>query len=481
MTLQQTTTAPDLAPGLEKVFAHPAEEAAYEIDSIRGQLPRWLRGTYYANGPANFQVGDIGYRHWLDGDGMALALRLSADGVRFCSRYVRTRKREQEQSAGRALFRTFGTAFPGDSLRRNLMLEPPVNVSILPFAGTILALGEQSLPVAMDPETLESRGEYDFGGALNEVSPFAAHARIDPDNGGLVNFGVAYSGARTTLYVYEFEADGQRRARRRVVLDAPYTLHDFALTPHYAIFHLGPLLMDLSTLIGGGTLQDSLRFEPQRASRLLLVPRDKGAEPRMAETAPGYCLHFINAFEDDEALFVDLIEYERPLYGEYQPLPNLFQDVSYGKPARYRVDPETGATERQTIDSYDLAPDFPGIDPQLAGRRASEFWCLGMTAAGQRGRKFFDQLVRLDWTGRVPEICRLPAGEYFGAEPVYVSEPCGSAGAVIVQRFRPRDSETTFCVFDAHDLAAGPVAEIPLQSRICPSFHTAFQPEGRTQ
>ena len=163
--------AADYAPGLDALFAEPAEEASYAIESVAGALPQWLRGTYYVNGPASFGRGEVRYKHWLDGDGMVVALRFQEGSVHFASRYVGTRKRSEETRAGRALYRTFGTCFEGDRLRRNLMLEPPVNVAVQPYAGTLLAMGEQSLPIELDPATLETRGEFDFHGALNEVSP----------------------------------------------------------------------------------------------------------------------------------------------------------------------------------------------------------------------------------------------------------------------------------------------------------------------
>ena len=151
--------------GLERCFLFDAVEDAYPITGISGSIPEALRGTYYVNGPARFRRGDLCYKHWLDGDGMVCALRFGSDGAHFTNRFVRTRKLEEEDAAGRFLYRGFGTAFPGDRLRQNIMLEPPVNVSVYPFAGSVLAFGEQTLPYALDPVTLETRGEYDFNGS----------------------------------------------------------------------------------------------------------------------------------------------------------------------------------------------------------------------------------------------------------------------------------------------------------------------------
>src|SRR4051812_27225304 len=182
--MQNTNAAVDskAAPLLEKIFYFDVVEGSYDMTGVTGRIPEWLRGSYYINGPARFERAGQKYKHWLDGDGMVCSLRFSDSGARFTNRFVDTEKLRDENAAGKFLYREFGTAFEGDRLLRKVMLEPPVNVSVYPFAGKLLAFGEQSLPMELDPETLETRGEYDFAASLNEVSPFAAHAKTDPAN-----------------------------------------------------------------------------------------------------------------------------------------------------------------------------------------------------------------------------------------------------------------------------------------------------------
>lgn len=458
---------------LDALFSAPAEEAAYPVEAAVGRLPDWLAGGYYVNGPGGFQTGDVAYRHWLDGDGMVVGLRFDRGRTRFCSRFVDSRKRCQERRAGRALYRTFGTGFPGDRLRRNVMLEPPVNVAVQPFAGALLALGEQSLPLELDPDTLETRSEYDFHGALNEVSPFAAHAKIEASSGRLVNFGVSYGSARTTLTLYEFDSDGRKISRRREALEAPYTIHDFALSERYAVFHVGRYLLRAERLLAGGTLFDALEYDAERPCELLLAPRAKAEPVRRIKVDGGYCLHLINAFEQDGVLTVDLILYERPLYPEYQPLPRLFETVSRGRPMRYRLSADASEAQGEPLIGYDAAPDFPSLDPRRLGRPYGAFFCLGMSACGRPGSKFFDQLVRLSWDGDEPAVYTLPAGEFFGGEPAVAPGPEPDEDAVIVQRFA---GQPRIALFRAVDIAAGPIAEIPLSTRILPGFHAVFQP-----
>ena len=465
----------DMAPGLERCLSGASEEAAYEVTEIDGAIPAWLRGTYYINGPAQFEVGDLRYKHWLDCDGMVCSVRFADDGVSFASRFVGTRKRSEESAAGRALFRGFGTTFPGDQLRRGVMLEPPVNVSVYPYAGKLLALGEQAVPIELDPATLETRGEYDFHEALNEATPFAAHAKIDQASGHLVNFGVAYGGARNTLNLYEFDDAGRQIYRNRIRLETPYTIHDFGLSDRFAVFHVGTYLLRVEKFLAGESLYDALDYDDTRQSRLLLAPRQKRAQPIEIPIEGGYCLHFVNCFERDESLVVDVIDYDRPLYPEYTPLPDLFQDVSKGRPVRYVVDlRQPSVVERIELD-YDCAPDFPSVSVKDSCREYSEFYCLGISEQGRPGRKFFDQLARISWADGSVDSWQAPRGEYVGGEPVCIRGP-GAESAIIVESFQPGSDANGFLIFDGRQVGSGPIARIGLRSRISPGFHASFHP-----
>src|SRR3989442_1163356 len=182
----------DYAPLIERAFSLEPREQSYILEEIEGEVPEFIRGYYYLNGPARFSRAGLRYRHWLDGDGMVCSLRFDNGRVRFTNRFVRSAKLVAEEEADRPLFRAFGTAFDSDRLKRGVMLESPVNVSVYPYRETLLAFGEQGLPMELDPVTLESRGEFNFSGRLNDMTPFAAHPKFDHATGEMFNFGVAF-------------------------------------------------------------------------------------------------------------------------------------------------------------------------------------------------------------------------------------------------------------------------------------------------
>jgi carotenoid cleavage dioxygenase-like enzyme len=333
-------TPRDYAPLLERLFFFDAVETSYEVSGIQGRIPEWLRGTYYVNGPARFEaVGQqlqalAGWRR----HGLLAAVRTG--GRALYQPLHRDTEAARRGSAGRFLFRGFGTSFPNDRLRRKVMLEPPVNVSVYPYNGKLLAFGEQTLPYELDPVTLETRGEYDFNGSLNEVSPFAAHAKYD---GHLLNFGVAFSAAKPTLNVYEFDGAGGLVRRKRHEIQFPHSTPRFCL--HCAVRGVlpQPAADEFPAVLGRGRVGDGVaRLGSRTKAAAFWCRRARGrqAESFMIPVGAGYCLHLINCFEEAGRLTVDVLEIDRPVYPDYEPMPDIFIDAPPCRPVRYVIDLE---------------------------------------------------------------------------------------------------------------------------------------------
>jgi all-trans-8'-apo-beta-carotenal 15,15'-oxygenase len=468
----------DFAPGLEKAFALHPRDSAYFVEDISGSVPAYIFGSYYLNGPASFSRGDLHYRHWLDGDGMVCRLCFSQEGVHFASRFVRTTKFNLEQEAGRPVFRTFGTGFPGDVLKRGLFLESPGNVSAYPFHGALLAFGEQALPWELDPDTLETVGPYTFGGALNEMSPFAAHPKFDSKTGEMFNFGTFFSGVQPKLCLYCFDQTGKLRRRANYPMKYPSSIHDFGLSESYLVFYISPYLLDIDSLTHENrSLMDSMQWRPELGSQLQIFSREK-AELVASVPLPGrYCLHLINCFEEDRRLIVDVIELDRPVYDQYQPLPQLFTNVSAGGPVRLTFDLETKKLVSRCELDYRRAPDFPSVNPALAALPYAEFWMLGVSNTGHRGRKFFDELVHVRWDQSQPAcVFRAEPGCYLGGEPIFLGSPDITDGAVICQQFNANREESSFLIFNARAVENGPIATLRLKDPIHLGFHASFVP-----
>jgi all-trans-8'-apo-beta-carotenal 15,15'-oxygenase len=467
----------DHAPLIERAFALDVREGRHGGLAVDGELPPYVRGTCFFNGPGRFTRGGLRYRHWLDGDGLVCAFATGPDGPAFANRFVRSEKFVREEAEGRPVFRAFGTAFPGDELKRGIGLVSPVNVSIYPFNGTLLAFGEQGLPWEIDPRTLETRGLYTFGGQLNEITPFGAHPKIDHHTGELFNFGVSFSPQQPLVNVFRFAADGRLVYRRRAPLPYASSMHDFAISGRYVVFYVSPLVLAMDVLLRGGTLMDALSWRPDLGTRILILSRETGEPVASLDAGDRHCLHLVNAFdrESDGRLVVDLVEFDKPLYPEYQVVPDLFTDTFRGRPVRLAIDVAGAAIVERTVIGYDRSPDFPAHDPALTGQPYDHFWMLGISRAGCPGRKFFDQLVRVDWPDSSVEVFEAPPKHYLGGEPLFVPDPAGGRkGAVVCQMFDAERTSSSFVIFDAFAVSKGPVAVVRLPAPIPLLFHSVF-------
>ena len=77
--------------------------------------------------------------------------------------------------------RDYGQQRPGGPLANAFRTPANVaNTSVQYHAGKLLALYEGGRPWELDPDTLETLGEYDYDGALRSSSTYSAHPTWDP-------------------------------------------------------------------------------------------------------------------------------------------------------------------------------------------------------------------------------------------------------------------------------------------------------------
>lgn len=185
-------------------FAPVQETAPVACDKIQGTLPACVDGVYIRNG-SNPRYVPRGGHHLLEGDGMLHAVRIKDGRVTFCSRFVRTHKFVQEETAGRPVVPNFFSGFYslGAGLGRVVLFIARValglfnpfngtglaNTSLLYFNCTLMALEESDLPYAMkvtESGDIVTVGRYDFDGKL--FLAMTAHPKIDPETRELFAF-----------------------------------------------------------------------------------------------------------------------------------------------------------------------------------------------------------------------------------------------------------------------------------------------------
>jgi carotenoid cleavage dioxygenase-like enzyme len=457
-----------LNPYLAGNFAPIASEDDFVDLPVTGEIPKGLAGSYYRTGPnPQFPPRDDNY-HWFAGDGMVHAFAVADGKVSYKNRYVRTPKWELENKAGQALFGTFGNPMTSDP--STIGKDSGVaNTNIVWHGGRLLALEEAHQPFAMDPRSLESLGYRDYAGAALR---FTAHPKIDPETGELVFFGYGAGEGFFGDKVAYGVADRAGRVTRLDLFQAPYSsmIHDFFVTRNYVAFPVLPLTGSLQRAMTG---QPPFAWEPDKGSHIAVMRRDAGVETiRWFTTDPCYVFHPMNMWDDGEKLYADVMQYENaPLF------PNV--DGSPGKPAAARLarwtfdlSGKTNTVKREYVD--DMVGEFPRLDERRAGLSYRHGYFAGHSK-GESDVKF-DSIAHIDWATGKKAVHTFAAGDMPG-EPVFVPRGAGEGdGWLVATVYRGNENRSDFVVFDAQDVAKGPIGAAALPRRVPFGFHGNWAP-----
>ncbi len=121
------------------------------------------------------------------------------------------------------------------------------NTSPIWHAGRLLASKEDGLPYEVDPETLDTRGRFDWNGKL-KTRTVSAHPKVDPLTGEMLFYGYesAGDGSRDMSFCVA-GPDGELISEEWFEAPYPGMVHDFAITADYAVF---PIFRPSSTSTG---------------------------------------------------------------------------------------------------------------------------------------------------------------------------------------------------------------------------------------
>jgi carotenoid cleavage dioxygenase-like enzyme len=447
-------------PYLAGNFAPVRSEDDFVLE-VTGEMPAGLRGAFYRNGP-NPQFEPRGAYHWFIGDGMVHGLFVDDGGVRYRNRYVRTPKWALENAAGRALFggldpRAADPSVAGED-------GGVANTNIVWHAGRLMALEEAHMPFELDPVTLESRGYVDqYAGRVT------AHPKIDPKTGEMVWFAYSVGDAPFSNAVSYGVTDAGGRVVRRDDFEAPFSsmVHDFLVTDRHVLFPILPLTGSLPRAMSGGP---PFAWEPDKGGHVGVMARDAGVETMRWFTIEAcYVFHPMNAWEEGNKIFADVMEYPSP------PLfPNVHGLIGQNVPARlvrwtFDLAGASDTVGREPLD--DLDGEFPRLDERYAGLAYRHGWFAANCA--RSGDFRFDSLAHIDHRTGKRAVFRFPAGDLPG-EPVFVPRAADAAdgdGWVIALVYRGAEDRSDFLVFDALALKAGPIATAKLARRVPFGFH----------
>ena len=451
------------------------EYDAFDL-AVEGELPRDLAGVYVRN-TENPLHEAIGRYHPFDGDGMLHALSLRDGVAEYRNRFVRTAGFEAERAADAPLWAGLMES-PRKSLREGwgarTRLKDASSTDVVVHRGRAISSFYQCGELyEHDPRTLEPLGTSPW---LEGVTPgwgVSAHTKVDEATGELLFFN--YSKQAPYMHYGVVDAEGRLVHYVPVPLPGPRLPHDMAFTEHYAILCDFPLYWDPEALRVDA---HAVRFHRDEPSRFAVIPRRGTPEQiRWFEADPTFVLHFVNAYEDGDAIVLDGFFEANPdpelRFDERDP-KSLFRmldmHVLGARAHRWRLDLATGRTTEGPL--HDEVMEFGMIDPRRAGRPYRYTWAM----TTRPGWFLFDGLVRLDVETGATQRFAFPEGVYCSEAPM-APRVAGSAeddGWVLTYVTDMNRDASEVWVFGADDVAAGPVARVALPERICVGTHACW-------
>jgi len=440
------------------------------LEIVQGEIPAELEGTLYRLGAdrqyPSGRTDDI----FIDGEGMFHMFRFQDGQVDYRSRWVRTDRFKAQEEARRGLFGRYRNRFTNDPAVGDMHMGT-ANTTAMFHGGKLFALKEDDLPHEMNPDTLETIGKNDFGGAVTSTS-FTAHPKVDPITNELLAFSYQAKGDGTKdIVFYLFDAD--RKLVNEIWFEMPYAacVHDFAITDEWVVFPFFPLITDMDAVKQG---ESFFQWNPDQETHVALVPRYGSAKDIRWFKGPATSAgHMMNAYREGQKVHLDVCLYQGNCFPFFKtpagevtaPVPPFLTRLTFDL-----------ARNDDGFDSAKLsmAPcEMPKTDDRYQGRPYRYGYAIvyrsadGSSATGRIDHQTGQLDVWSPGPGDTVQECQFVPRTPDSAE---------GDGWLLVPVSRVSKGRSDLVILDAQDVAAGPVATIRLPVKVRSTFHGTWVP-----
>ena len=458
--------------GFERGFNDQQTELAIDSLEVKGAIPGWLSGTLVRNGPARFHLDDKTLNHWFDGLAMLHKFDIADGRVSYANRFLDTPARRADADGKmaysefatdpcRSLFKRFTQVFTGPAFGAN------ANVTIGRIAEQFVAQTEYPMPVAFDPQTLDTIGVVSFDDRLKGAVT-TAHPHHDPDERAAYNYLLNF-GATSAYGVYRLP-DGTRTRELlgRATTKRPSYMHSFALSERYVILMEFPLVVNpLRLLVSGKPFIANYRWEPERGTRFTLVDRRTGEVNHARTDQAWFGFHHVNAVDrdgEDGVLDLDIIVYPTAEVVQHFYLTSLLDRPNHNvypssELRRFTINAATGTVTSRTL--VDHSAELPRINyAEFSTKPYRYFYANGIATQGES--VFLDTIIKADVTSG--EVKQWRYGNHFPGEPVFVPRPDASTeddGVLLTVVLDASQNTSYLLLLDAHNLSEIARAQVP--------------------
>jgi carotenoid cleavage dioxygenase-like enzyme len=395
---------------------------------ILGEIPAWLSGSLIFNGPGKFEVNGQDFGHWFDGLAMLRRFTFVNGKISYANRFLESRGYKGAMQTGEISYEGFGTDFHPSFFQRLSLLYSTkqfsnnANINVMKHGDRALALTETPTAIEFHPQTLATIGEFSFDDHIPATTT-TAHPHHDFEKN--ITFNITQKFSLSSSYnIFSLPA---RSKRRHLLVShpvrSPAYMHSFGLTENFIILVENPLVVNpLRFLWGGKPFIENYQWMPERGTRFLVYRKSDGNIVAISESEPFFAFHYINAFERNDEVVIDISAYPDSSVVDELYLHHLREAKRRHIPKldfrRYRVPLRDSRVTHEVI--YNQPFELPGINYQSKNSKDYHF----AYALGQNQEKPFDflnQLVKVDV--QKGDVMTWFADGCYPGEPVFVPAP----------------------------------------------------------
>jgi carotenoid cleavage dioxygenase-like enzyme len=409
---------------------------------VTGSIPHGLEGVFLRNGP-NPKFKPETYNYPFSGDGMIHGIYFENGKAFYRNRWVQTERLKNDTAAGKAIPSRSETS----------------NTNIIYHHNKLLSLNDLGKAYEIDYD-LNTLGER----ILENIRSTGAHPRIDPTNGEM-HF---TSYARTAPYAIYYVVDKNGRMIRNspVELANPTIIHDMVITKNYAIIVECPVVFHMSRAQQGA---NPFTWNPENGTSLHIFDRNNmDRKPIVIKTEPFFVWHFMNAFDQNEWIYIDLVRHNDLPFTRpdrtYQYMPTSFHRISINVSSR--------EVKHQQRD--DRRIEFPSINQQKNGLEYKHGYAVILTKNDWHTKppEYFAQAIQYDVKTNSEKIHAYGPGRFTG-ELAFIpnTATATSDGFLISFVFNETTQLTDVVLLDAANFDKEPIATIHLPVRVPNGLH----------
>ena len=335
---------------------------------VEGVIPKWISGSFIANGPGQYKVGDQSFQHWFDGFALLKGFRFDDGNVSAVARYIRSKQFLESNQRQELYINEFGTSAKGfmGGLRDLLCSSQYDNANVNLYkidSGDVVAVTETPHHWIIDKDTLATIQKKTYQDDI-KAQICLPHPILDYNRKVLVNIMVRY-GRKTSYQVIQHCMEtGHRKKIACYDSDVPFYLNSFLMTPRYVILYRTSTELNVTRLLNPAKpILNAFVNQSTSASSFIVIDRKDGSA-REFSVDGFHCYHGCNAYECGDDLILDIITTSSGDYSGFT-IENISSSLHVrSNLVRYVISLKNGTVKHEKILSGGCV-EFPRINERL--------------------------------------------------------------------------------------------------------------------